>query len=1328
MIKLGRNHPPGLIMNQTKLIVRFGVALLLLAGPFATVASAAPSKADSEQTPAKTVTVRGVVYDDQGEPLPGASVMVKGTTQGTVTDLDGNYSINVRPGQTLVVSFIGMKDQEIPVDGRTSINTALDSQATTLDDVVVVGYGSIKKANLTGAVDAVGTEMFENRPVSNVDQMLLGNLPSVNIALTDGAPYRTSYGYNIRGDKHNLGEVNLPNDFNTLTLIDGVEGDPNLINPNDIESVSVLKDAAATAIYGTRGAYGVILITTKNPQETGKVTVNYSTNFNFLTPRAMPDILTDGEQYASIIAEAKRNYRGSENNTANIQIASGKAQDVADEYKESAGITTTTKAGQYRYHGHTNWYDQIYKDYTTSQVHNLSINGSHGKTSYLVSGRIYDYDGIYVGKSDPYKTFNIRSKVGIQVFPWLKISENMDFTHDRLDYGVSTKADGYSLVSPDFILYTLGAPTWEVYNPDGSFTKAGAAILGGLIGDTAGRLRKNKITNNFGTQTRAEAGFFDNTLRFTAEYAYRTKSNAVEQVAVSPWNSQTEGVIAPLVTDKNKQKQGVKRQFKDNIYQTVNAWGEYENTFDKFYLKAMAGFNYDKRDFRHVEYRKRGLSWDDAISSNAIAFAKGENGDGLLDEHHFEDKHWRMAGVFGRINLGWDDRYLLELNARYDGSSVFAAGHQWGFFPSASAGWRVSQEPWWKIDPRWISALKFRVSYGEVGDSIAASAYSFEETLTTEIETDRVFNGQTSYTHLVYPNEVYSAYTWSTVRKFDAGVDVAFFNNKLDISYDYFINRNINQLTSAQSHSDTYGSPSGKANCGAMSTYGWELAVHYNTRFMAAGRPFHIGARAAVGHNHTVIDQYFGNEGMDIYAYYPGQVDGEIWGYKSNGLFQNQNDIDNAFGAGKPYKATSDLKQHNVNPAVRPGDIWLLDLNGDGEVNFGSNSLLIDEETGKPKYGDLSIIGNKRPLLQFSFGFDLDWYNWFLSVGFQGVYKQNWAPAGEHLMWKQFTHAYGPMTKFFANNYWTEDRPDAFFPGLSLGNQIIANHKYTAGSYGAEFVVDRYLFDIGYINLQNVQLGYNIPKKVLQKINVENAKIYFSGENLWNWSPLYKKIGRDFDVTTISYLGDDYEFGLNWREDYGGFRYPKLRTYSIGLNITFGGRVKSAAAPVAAGVSASALAAANSAAAAAEAAAAKAKAEADALRDELAKALKDKEDCEAAKKPMAVRRAEALHLEDIYFELNQSVIRDSEAYKVDNLVKAMKTYPTAHVSITGYADQATGTDKRNYELTKERAEVVAEALKAAGISPARITTEFYGTEKDSSFTPENNRLAVCIVK
>ena len=1352
-------------MNQTKLIVRFGVALLLLAGPFAAVASAAPSKADSEQTPAKTVTVRGVVYDDQGQPLPGASVMVKGTTQGTVTDLDGNYSLNVRPDQTLVVSFIGMKDQEIPVNGRTSINTALETQATSLDDVIVVGYGAIKKANLTGAVDVVDSKAFESRVAANVDQMLQGNMPNVSMATIDGAPYRdvnNLSGYQIRGTWNTLASSSAAGDyFGSLVLIDGVEGDPASLNPNDIESVSVLKDAAASAIYGSRGAYGVMLITTKNAPKEEVVTVTYSGNYNFMTPTAQPDLVTDGELYTQIRAEAYYGWNRKYGNTANVWPASTNLTTITAGYQDAekqaaaVGGVYTAKNGKYEYYGHTNWWDEMYKKHTASQIHNISVSGNNGRVSYLLSGRLYDYDGIYVGKSDPYKKYNLRSKIDIKITDWLSIGENLEYAYDQVDYGIS--ANGNGMNAPQVRAKTYGAPTWPVYNPDGTFTKAGALILSGLIGDAYDpisykRKGKTKDVNAFRTSTSLAASFFDNTLRLHADYTYRTKDILFETKDTGVWYS--DGVDPAtgkaIMTfsqsdtgnpEKNDiYRQSIRRNTTSQDWSVVNAYTEYENTFDKHWLKAMVGYNYEQRNRMDEEIKMYGLDYWDADAPNPWAYALGtieRNSTAATGYAQYWDgskmKRWRNAGVFFRLNYAFDERYLLEFNGRYDGSSVYVNDYQWGFFPSASAAWRVSQEHWWHVDPKWISALKFRVSYGVLGDCMSAGAYNTEDTFNIDVASNRVINGASTYRVYEVPDVTNYQYTWSKLKTFNVGADASFFNNKLDITYDYFIRRNTEMLTEGTEHASVYGQYGENSNLGnnaTMTTRGWELSVKFNQPFMMAGKPGRFGFHASISDNYAIVDEYNGNESGSIKAfkYHAGQRLGDVYGLRSNGLFKTQDEIDNAFGQGKPYViADEDMRYHTKQAMILVGDLWIRDLNNDYKIDFGNMQL--------DDMGDLDIVANKWPRFPFSFGFDLDWGNWYLSTNFQGIIHHDFIAYGGFMPFNLYANPYGPMTKWGIDKYAKYDEqgnfinPDtAILPGLSQGHRLLRDHTQTNWNVKyADFPIDKYIYNAGYINLQNLQFGYNIPRKVLKKVGMTAAKIYFSGENLWNWSPLYKVFGRDFDVTTLTYGGDDPTEALNWFNGYG-WQYPKLRTFSLGLNVTFGGRSKNAAVATT-GISAATLAAANAAAEAAQAAAAKAQAEADALRAELAKALKAKDDCEAAKdvKPMAVRRAEAIHVEDIYFEINQSVIRDSEAPKVDNLVKVLKSNPTAKVSITGYADQGTGTEQRNYVLTKERAEVVAEALKAAGIGPDRISTEYYGTEKDSSWTPENNRVAVCIV-
>ncbi|MCQ2163608.1 MAG: SusC/RagA family TonB-linked outer membrane protein [Bacteroidales bacterium] len=1331
-----------------RFIIRVGIMMVLALAPLSMRAAASPADV-SQSAAGNTITVKGVVTDDKGEPLPGASVMVKGTTVGTITDLDGKYSIAAKSNATLVVSFIGFKDQEVAIAGKTQVNVALAGDSTVLDDVVVVGYGSIKKANLTGAVDQVKADRLENKATANLDQLLTGVTTNMDIQVTDGAPYRTAYGYALRGNSV-IGNPNIPTESNTLVLVDGVEyngldGDLSLINPNDIESISVLKDAAASSIYGGRAAYGVVLITTKNPVKQDHVSVSYSSNFSMMTPTALPDLVTDGEAYSKFIAQGYYNYQGKYATVSNLEPAKIDPSVLAAGYAENNGKTIVSSKGAYTYYGNTDWYDYIYKDHASSQVHNLSVNGSSGKVNYLISGRYYDYSGLYVGDADQYNTFNIRSKINSQVTKWLKISENIDYTYDNIYMATATKGDGLS--TPEAQLYTYGAPTWEVYNPDGSFTKAGSAILSGLYGDLMGNdvskyNTKKKLTKSFRTTTGFEASFFKNTLRVKGDYTFRDKGMRVTQEHVSPFYSETEGNVTTLLAAKNLYKQAVREKNRETQTQLANLIAEYENTFGRHYMKVMAGGNYEKRDYREVSIRKRGLELANAGAGNLYNFALGEPsadssgnlgdptyvGTGKPDEFANRLTVRRLAGVFGRINYSYADRYLLEINARYDGSSYFSLGNQWGFFPSASLGWRVSQEPWWHVNPMIISSLKFRTSYGELGDGNSSGPYAYETLFGIKQNKDKVINGSSTTNTLEYPDEINSQFTWSTLKTFNVGADMSFLGNRVDLSADYYIRRNINMLADGLSHPSVYGTEAAKGNYADMSNYGWEVSLSYNDSWMVAGKPFHFGARGAISNNWSIIDRYEGNPegayGNGIFR--EGMRLGEIWGFQSNGIFQTQDQIDNAMNyvdeTGKsvvrPYVNTKYATNKDKKTYV--GDVWIKDLDNSGAIDAGAQT--VDDS------GDQTIIGNAYARCPYTFGFNAEWNGIYASIDFNGVMHQDWAPGGKHLFWNQFTNSNGPLTKWLTENVWTEDNPDALLPRISTGNALIKGHDNPYSKYINNTPIDRFLFNIGYLNIKNVQIGYSLPKKLISKAGFSAIKVFVQAENLYNWSPIYKQIGRDFDVMSIAYGGDDYNDGMEWWSSDGGFQYPRMRTFSLGLNITLGNSTASKAANYAANAElAAALAAANAAAEAAKANAGKLQDEIDALKSALDKAVKEKDDCLAAGKTMAQKRAEAFHVEDIYFALNQSVIRDSEAGKVEELIKVLKANPDATIEIYGYADQATGTAQRNLMLTKERALVVADALKAAGIAASRISTEFYGTEKDSSFTPENNRLAVCIV-
>ncbi len=1156
-----------IIMNP-KIISMLCVAALLAPVALPTGAYGRSKAVAAEQTPAgQVITVTGKVLDEQGQPLPGAGIVVKGTTTGTSADIDGNYSLRVGANQTLVVSFIGYKDQEVAVNGRASINVALQSDANYLDETVVVGYGTIKRANLTGAVDVVTSKQFENRVAANLDQMLSGAMPNVYVATMDGAPYRNSSntsGYAIRGRMNTLAASSAAGDWmGALVLIDGTEGDPSSLNPNDVESVSVLKDAAASAIYGSRGAYGVVLITTKNPVKDEKVTVTYSGNFSYMVPTAIPDLMTDGEEYMYIKANANMNYQNRSRTLSNIWPAATNPFTILEGYQDAAkqaqvvGGVYVKPDGSYEYYGGTDWFDEIYKDNTTSQVHNLSVSGNNGKVSYLISGRYYDYKGIYVGTSDPYQTYNLRSKVNINITDWLTFGENVEYTHDKIHYGITTDGDGTQ--SPQTRIVTaFGSPTWPVYNPDGTFTKAGAYILGGLVGDAydpyvADKKGKTRLTENFKTTTSLNAKFFDDTFRIRADYTWHKKdlSTETKKTGVYFSNGQDangDAIMSFSQSQANLPRQRMEMEITNTRWSAANFIAEYENKFDKHWVKGMVGYNYEVRELDTRAYRKYGLSYWDATAGNAWNFATGTLGTntsqtGYLSYNGFTDKRWRNAGAFFRVNYSYDDRYLVEINGRYDGSSVFVNDYQWGFFPSASAAWRVSQEPWWNVDPRYVSSLKARVSWGEMGDSMSAGAYNTEDTFKAGT-TNRVINGNASSKTYTIPSTSNSNYTWSTIRTFNVGFDAAFLNDRLGITYDYFIKRNLDMLTPGTTHADTYGQSDQFGNNADMSTYGWELSLRFNQPFMLAGKPARVGVTAGIGNNWSIVDRYEGNEskvlsfaGKNSFTYYEGMRMGKIWGFRSNGLFQTTDDL-------KSYNVVNDDYWQRRQEKAGLGDIWIRDLDGDGDINVGDQTLA--------KHGDLDIVADLWSRYPFNFSIDLGWGNWYLNAKFQGILHQDFIAYGGFFALSAYGRGNGPLPKWFSGKYWTEDNKGAEFPALAQGNRLFGNSQgndfYTRH---AKFPIDRYVYDAGYLNLKNLQIGYNIPQSILKKAKLSAATVYFTGENIWNWSPFYKHFGRDYDVTTVVYGGADASDGLQWSDQGFGFQYPTLRTFSLGINITY---------------------------------------------------------------------------------------------------------------------------------------------------------------------------------
>ncbi len=1065
--------------------------------------------------PKTTAVVRGTVVDEAGLPLTGASVQLQGTSRGVSTSTDGTFTLdNLPENAVLRVTALGYIDAEVAVGNRTQLRVALRENAQKLDDVVVVGFGTQRKVNLTGAVESVSTDLFENRPVANLTQMLQGAVPNLNISLADGKPNQSA-SYNIRGG------TSIGAGGSALVLIDGVESDPAMLNPNDVESVSVLKDAASSAIYGSRAPYGVVLITTKDPSKLhNRVSLNYTGNFSFERPFAVPDVVDDGYVWAYLFHEAEYNYRGTEPTSINKSQPFSKEWLATFRQRKLAGNTLETAVGpdgKYTYYGNTDYYDALYRDMTFAQTHNISVSGSNDKISYYLSGRIYDYDGLFNFTPDTYLTMNMRSKVSAQVFDWLKISNNFDYTHDKYTQPLASSTIAGGLVWQG--INNEGHPSSPIFNPDGTLTMSGAHSVGGLV---TGNNWIKRTTETLKNTTALNVTLLNNKLRLTGDFSFRTKNYIEDKKQTAVPYSNYEGKILYLGTPETDDK--LAERVQQTNYITTNAYAEYENTFcEKHYFKALAGYNYEQQDYKAVKSERNGLLMPGVENIN---FALGETmsitGSG---------SRWRYVGAFFRLNYIYDNRYLLEVNGRYDGSSKFPNNSQWGFFPSASAGWRLSKEKFWHVSPKVLSNVKLRVSYGALGNS-NVNPYSYLEkfslstfTTTGSSSDGRYLDGSAKLRYTKNPNQIPDNIGWETSKTVDGGIDLGFLHDKITLTADYYVRKTINMYTVGPTLPDTFGASSPKGNYADMSTYGYEISLGYNDSFKLSGKPFNFGVRVGLADYYSVIDRY-NNPKRDLTDYYAGQRLGEIWGFVCNGLFQSQAEIDAAFN-GKGYK--NDIMQTSVNYVTYPGDMRFEDLNGNDAIDTGANTV--------DSPGDRKIIGNSEPRYSYMISLSADWNNLFLSAMFDGVGKQDWYPSGESSFWGQYNRPYNQVPTWHLNNYWTSGNTGAYLPRYSG-----YHHPLYKGRQNT-----RYMQDVSYVRLKNCQFGYNLPRKWISKVGLSKVSVYFSGENMWSWSPLYRNT-RDYDVTVATKRSDTDVSDENKGD---AMNYPSMRIFSFGISITY---------------------------------------------------------------------------------------------------------------------------------------------------------------------------------
>ena len=1069
---------------------------------------------------------KGRVIDSKGEPLTGATVMEAGTKNGAVTDINGNFTITLHnPKNLLHVSFVGFKDQD--VKAKRNLIVTLDEDNNSLDELVVVGYGVQKRRDIVGAIDQVSGDAVENRANTNITRSLQGQIPGLTITQSDG---RATQGgtIRIRGNVNSIGAGG-----GALVLIDGVEGSLSQVNPDDVESVSVLKDASSAAIYGARGAFGVILVTTKSAKA-GKPVIKYNGQVSAIKRTVDYDVVTNGLQYATDYAEAWLNSKGVYPSKINNEF--GKHWVSWDDWYEELKVRDANPHlekqrinanGYYDYFGNTDWFKEFYRDTDFATQHNVSVSGGSNRSTYYISGGYYGNNGIYRVGNEHFNRYNLRAKGTIKLNKWLNLANNTDVY--IADYYEPIVQYTYSRDLNDRIpiqrqIVTEGFPVATLRNTDGTWTQA--AVYTGYAAFADGTSWRKQKWARLTNTTTLTADIIKDVLQAKADFTYKRQHTTRNQITNTEY-----AMISPTEQwTTHADYDAYEERYYDNEYMAANATLDWTPKLKGgHYFKGMGGWNLEKENYRTTRAQRNGVLFSDMANFNftdSDIYFIGDNG----------SYDWAYVGFFYRLNYNWKGRYLIETSGRYDGSSKFPADQQWGFFPSASAGWRISEEPWMKgMRDKFLDNLKLRGSIGEAGNGLV-DPYSYLSIMNISHSTTAILNGQQVLTTQA-PSPIPTGLTWEKVITYNLGLDVDMFKNRFNFSFDIYRKDTRDMYVVGPELPAVYGNNPPKGNNANMKTNGWELSIGWRDNFQLAGKPFNYHVKAALWDATSKITKYTARTNTCT-GYYEGKELGEIWGFDIEGLFQNAADVAN-------HADQSWLKNFNQKGQVwEAGDLKFRDVNGDKKIDNGNNTL--------EDHGDLIKIGNTTPRYLYSFTIGASWNGIGLETFWQGVGKRDWMPNTEAgLFWGQYGRGYGydlPWQSASDRAGIDEDgnitNPNAYWPRL---------RAYIANSSRGPMSVNnnRYLQNARYLRLKTITLSYTLPSALIKRIGLTNVMVYLSGENLFTFTPLHK-YAKNYDPEVIGAGDTEGWTGTSGSESAGsGYSYPMTKSVSFGLNISF---------------------------------------------------------------------------------------------------------------------------------------------------------------------------------
>lgn len=1050
-------------------------------------AEAPKSAAPATLQPKLQNTTKGIVLDDKNTPLPGVSILVAGSKSGgTASDVDGRFSLdNLKVGDRIVFSFIGMEPFELVYNNESSLSITLHSSAQKLDEVVVVGFGVQKKVNLTGSISTLNSKEITDRPINSTVEALQGTIPGINISTGDGGgALNSNKSFNIRG----TGTIGAGSNASPLVLIDGMEGDMNTINPQDIENISVLKDAAASSIYGSRAPSGVILITTKKGKS-GKAIVNYNNNFRFSSPLNLPTPANSYE-YAIFFNDADPN-----GNT----FTDAKLLQIKD-YMEGKTATNMWANSGGRWEiwddpnllpaGNTNWLKTHFGN-SFSQEHSVSVNGGTEQAQYYLSANVLDQGGLLNYGNDNKQRYSLNAKINFQINKNISAGYNVRVV--RSDYDAPSYLNDvfYHNVTRYWPIIPLKDPN-GFYNADSKYYS---------------------LTQ--GGRYKSQEDITSQQLTFVIEPVENWKINAELNYRVNN-NFQHTDVLTTYGYDVNKnpfiyenETSGVTEYaYKSNFF-NPNIYSEYTKQLENGHrIKAMVGFQSELYKDRNISASK------DMVQSNDIPTLNTTQSNPQTSGGY---GNWATAGFFGRLNYDYQGRYLVEGNIRYDGTSRFLGDQRWNIFPSFSLGWNIAQEPFFKEYTNIISTLKVRGSWGELGNQNTDNWYPFYHTIDFNKNNDGNFalgnwliNGQKPNI-AAESGLVSSLLTWERIQTTNIGIDINAFDNRFSATFDWFLRKSLDMVGPAPELPNILGTNVPKINNLDMESKGFELQISWRDKI----KDVSYGISFNLSDARQKITRY-PNPSMNIsQKYYDGAYLNDIWGYETIGIAKTNEEM-NAHLASLPNGG-----QNALGSNWAAGDIMYKDLNGDGVINTGDGTV------NNP--GDQKIIGNSTPRYNFGLNLDAQWHGFDVKIFFQGVLKRDYMASGM-MFWgadggKWQSMAYKPHLDYFRND---PNDPlglnlDSYYPRLNWND---AKDRQTQ---------TRYLQNAAYVRLKNFTVGYTLPTNLTKRINVSNLRLFVSGENLLTFT----KLSKMFDPETL---------GLGWAD---GKTYPLSRTYSVGASLTF---------------------------------------------------------------------------------------------------------------------------------------------------------------------------------